>query len=127
MKRVTTDPITLEVVRNRLSVIADEMELTLLKSSFSPVIKEALDASAALGEGGGAPVRARGRRRHGIIPCEPWCAGWSKPDIPCIPGPAIIEQADTTTIVYPRWIAEVDSSANIVMTMMPVQSTGADL
>jgi N-methylhydantoinase B len=48
MTPVTTDPITLEVIRNRLNVIADEMEMTLLKSSFSPVIKEALDASAAL-------------------------------------------------------------------------------
>jgi len=48
MSTVTTDPITLEVIRNRLDVIADEMEMTLLKSAFSPVIKEALDASAAL-------------------------------------------------------------------------------
>ena len=48
MATVTTDPITLEVIRNRLDVIADEMEMTLLKSAFSPVIKEALDASAAL-------------------------------------------------------------------------------
>jgi N-methylhydantoinase B len=44
----TLDPITLEVIRNRLSVIADEMELTLLKSAFSSIIKEALDASAAI-------------------------------------------------------------------------------
>ena len=48
MERVATDPITLEVIRNRLDVIADEMEVTLCKSAFSPVIKEALDASAAL-------------------------------------------------------------------------------
>lgn len=44
----TTDPITLEVVRNKLDDIADEMEVTLLKSSHSAVVKEALDASAAL-------------------------------------------------------------------------------
>lgn len=42
------DPITLEVVRNKLDDIADEMEVTLLKSSHSAVVKEALDASAAL-------------------------------------------------------------------------------
>ena len=41
------DPITLEVVRNKLDDIADEMEITLLKSSHSTVVKEALDASAA--------------------------------------------------------------------------------
>ena len=42
------DPITLEVVRNKLDGIANEMELTLLKSSFSPIVKEGLDASASL-------------------------------------------------------------------------------
>jgi N-methylhydantoinase B len=42
------DPITLEVIRNKLDDIADEMEITLLKSSHSAIVKEALDASAAL-------------------------------------------------------------------------------
>jgi N-methylhydantoinase B len=42
------DPITLEVTRNRLAVIADEMEEILLRSSYSPIVKEGLDASAAL-------------------------------------------------------------------------------
>src|SRR5207248_4907853 len=42
------DAITLEVARNRLAVIADEMEETLLRSSYSPIVKEGLDASAAL-------------------------------------------------------------------------------
>lgn len=42
------DPITLEVIRNRLDFIADEMEMTLLKSSYSSIIQEALDASAAI-------------------------------------------------------------------------------
>ncbi|HUG35901.1 MAG TPA: hydantoinase B/oxoprolinase family protein [Candidatus Limnocylindrales bacterium] len=44
----TIDPILLEVLRNRLDAIADEMELTLLKSAASPIVKEGLDASAAL-------------------------------------------------------------------------------
>ena len=42
------DAIGLEVLRNKLDSIADEMELTLLKSSHSAIVKEALDASAAL-------------------------------------------------------------------------------
>jgi N-methylhydantoinase B len=42
------DPILLEVLRNRLEAIADEMELTLLRSAASPIVKEGLDASAAL-------------------------------------------------------------------------------
>ena len=42
------DPITLEVVRNKLEGIANEMQSTLLRSSFSPIVKEGLDASASL-------------------------------------------------------------------------------
>jgi N-methylhydantoinase B len=48
MARRDVDPILLEVVRSRLETIADEMELTLLRSAASPIVKEGLDASAAL-------------------------------------------------------------------------------
>ena len=44
----TPDPITLEVVRNKVDGIANEMQSTLLLSSFSTVVKEGLDASASL-------------------------------------------------------------------------------
>ncbi|MBK8007721.1 MAG: hydantoinase B/oxoprolinase family protein [Rhizobiales bacterium] len=42
------DPITVEVVRNKIEGIANEMQQTLLRSSFSPIVKEGLDASASL-------------------------------------------------------------------------------
>src|SRR5690242_18627872 len=42
------DPITIEVVRHKLEGIANEMQTTLLRSSFSPIVKEGLDASAGL-------------------------------------------------------------------------------
>jgi len=42
------DPITVEVVRNKFEGIANEMQSTLLRSSFSPIVKEGLDASASL-------------------------------------------------------------------------------
>ena len=42
------DAVTLEVVRNKLDGIANEMQSTLLRSSFSPIVKEGLDASASL-------------------------------------------------------------------------------
>jgi N-methylhydantoinase B len=48
MRPSAIDPVLLEVLRNRLEAIADEMELTLLKSAASPIVKEGLDASAAL-------------------------------------------------------------------------------
>lgn len=42
------DPITVEVLRNKLDGIAEEMQITLIRSSFSPFVKEGLDASASL-------------------------------------------------------------------------------
>src|SRR5215212_7829993 len=45
---VRTDPITLEVLRNKLDMIADEMESTLLRVAHSSIVKNAEDATAAL-------------------------------------------------------------------------------
>ena len=42
------DPITLEVLRNALESIADEMGAVLRRTSFSPNIKERMDASCAV-------------------------------------------------------------------------------
>jgi N-methylhydantoinase B len=42
------DPITLEVLRNGLESIADEMGVVLKRTSFSPNIKERMDASCAI-------------------------------------------------------------------------------
>ena len=44
----TLDPITVEVIRNKLDGIANEMELTLVRSAFSTIVKEGLDASASI-------------------------------------------------------------------------------
>jgi N-methylhydantoinase B len=53
---MSIDPITLEVLRNKLEDISDEMEITLLKSSHSTVVKEALDASAAIFDASGNQI-----------------------------------------------------------------------
>jgi N-methylhydantoinase B len=45
---MATDLITLEVLRNKFDVISDEMEIALLKSAYSSIVKEGMDASAAL-------------------------------------------------------------------------------
>jgi N-methylhydantoinase B len=50
------DPITLEVVRNKLDGIANEMEMTLVRSAFSTIVKEALDASASIFTAEGEPL-----------------------------------------------------------------------
>ena len=44
----TLDPVTVEVVRNKLDGIANEMQHTLLRASYSPIVKEGRDASASL-------------------------------------------------------------------------------
>ena len=47
-KKVALDPVTIEVVRNKLDSISNEMQLKLIRSSFSPLVKEGLDAAASL-------------------------------------------------------------------------------
>src|SRR5712691_5529077 len=48
MKSNRIDPITLEVLRNALETIADEMGAVLRRTAFSPNIKERMDASCAI-------------------------------------------------------------------------------
>ncbi len=50
---VSVDPITLEVARNRLSSIADDMGTVLRRTAYSPNIKERADCSAALFDASG--------------------------------------------------------------------------
>lgn len=45
---MTVDPFTAEVVRYKLEGIANEMCTTMLRSAFSPIVKEGRDASACL-------------------------------------------------------------------------------
>ena len=42
------DPITLEVIKNALSSVADEMALVLMRSAYSPVVRDSMDYSTAL-------------------------------------------------------------------------------
>lgn len=50
------DPVGLEVLRGRLAAAADEMEHVLLKSSYSSIITEALDATCAVFDAKGRTV-----------------------------------------------------------------------
>ena len=52
----TVDPVTLEVLRGRFDAVADEMEHTLLKASFSSIVAEAQDATAAVFDAQGRTV-----------------------------------------------------------------------
>src|SRR5262249_58565478 len=53
-------PVTLEVVRNALYAIAEEMSVVLMRSARSPLLKEAGDLSSALTDAQGRLV-AQGR------------------------------------------------------------------
>src|ERR1700754_2896473 len=44
----TIDPVTLAVLKGRLEQIADEMDATLFRSAFNPIIAEAKDACHGL-------------------------------------------------------------------------------
>src|SRR5436309_12444040 len=42
------DPLTLEVIKNALSSVADEMALMVMRSAYSPVVRDTMDYSTAL-------------------------------------------------------------------------------
>jgi N-methylhydantoinase B len=50
------DPITPEVVYHRLKSIAEEMEIALLRSSFSTIVKEIRDCSTAIFDAKGQSI-----------------------------------------------------------------------
>ena len=54
--RAALDPVALEVLRGRLTAVADEMEFVLLRSSYSSIITEALDATCAVFDSKGRTV-----------------------------------------------------------------------
>jgi N-methylhydantoinase B len=53
---VTLDPVTLQVMANALRAVAEEMEAALVRSAFSPNIKERRDCSTALFDAEGRMV-----------------------------------------------------------------------
>ncbi len=50
------DPVTLEVLRNQLESVAEEMGQTLIRGAYSPNIKERRDCSTALFDAAGRMV-----------------------------------------------------------------------
>ena len=48
MSASRVDPVTLEVLRGRFTAVADEMQHALIKSSYSTIVTEALDATCAV-------------------------------------------------------------------------------
>jgi N-methylhydantoinase B len=44
---MTVDPITFEVIKNALDSVADEMAIVLMRSAYSPIVRDSLDFSTA--------------------------------------------------------------------------------
>ncbi len=65
------DPITLEVLGNRFDAIAREIQTTLLRSSYSVILKEGEDCSAALFDAEGAIVAQSTGASHESTPSYP--------------------------------------------------------
>jgi N-methylhydantoinase B len=57
---IQVDPFTLEVIRNALTAIAEEMSLVVMRSARSPLLREAGDLSSAITDASGEMV-AQGR------------------------------------------------------------------
>src|SRR5229473_486743 len=108
------DPITLEVLRNALESIADEMGAVLKRTSFSPNIKERMDASCAIFDSAAqlvaqaehvpvhlgsmlrsveATIAAVGRVEEGdvVIVNDPFTGGSHLPDISLV-APVYVDQ-----------------------------------
>ncbi|MFQ6023725.1 MAG: hydantoinase B/oxoprolinase family protein [Acidiferrobacterales bacterium] len=58
--KANVDPVTLEVIRNAFSAIAEEMSLVVMRSARSPLLREAGDLSSALTDAAGELI-AQGR------------------------------------------------------------------
>ena len=56
MSETRLDPITLEVVKNALASTADEMALVIMRSAYSPVVRDTMDYSTALCDRNGRVV-----------------------------------------------------------------------
>ncbi len=50
------DPVTLEIAWGRLQAVTDEAEITLVRTAFSPIIREAFDFAVMLMDGEGGAV-----------------------------------------------------------------------
>ena len=84
---MSLDPVSLQVMANALRAVAEEMEAALVRSAFSPNIKERRDCSTALFDAGGRmvvqsasipvhlgamPEAVEAVRTRGAVPGEVW-------------------------------------------------------
>ena len=90
--RPSVDPITLEVTRHAAAAVCEEMNATLVRTSYSPNIKERRDCSCALFDAGGRMVaQAENIPVHlGSMPASVQAALDRHPPATLAPGDAIL-------------------------------------
>ena len=59
--KTSLDPVTLAVLRGRLEQVADEMDATLYRSAFNPIIAEAHDACHGIYDGVSGDTLVQGK------------------------------------------------------------------
>jgi N-methylhydantoinase B/oxoprolinase/acetone carboxylase alpha subunit len=118
MSNASWDPVTLEVFRNLFYSAAEEMGVTLCRTSFSPNIKERRDYSCAVFAGDGSmvaqgehmpvhlgsmPLSVEAAIEHVpmepgdvVIVNDPFCGGTHLPDITLVQ-PVHLERSETPT------------------------------
>ena len=117
---MTPDPITLELYRHRFSGIAEEMGITLQRTSYSPNIKERLDFSCALFDASGRLVaQAAHIPAHlGAMPDSVAAAlavfdDWQPGDVVLLNDPyAGGSHLPDITMISPVFLAEMQPGAN---------------
>ena len=67
---MTLDPITLEVVLNRIREVAGNMEHALYHSGYSSILRESQDGTAGLADAQGNVVMVSGGLQYHVIPCS---------------------------------------------------------
>jgi len=67
---MTLDPITLEVVLNRIREVAGNMEHALYHSGYSSILRESQDGTAGLADAHGNVVLVSGGLQYHVIPCS---------------------------------------------------------
>ena len=118
---MTLDPVTLQVMANALRAVAEEMEAALVRSAFSPNIKERRDCSTAIFDAGGRmvvqsasipvhlgamPEAVDAVRERGAVPGEVWVVndpyrgGTHLPDITMISPVAFAPATDGSSDAY---------------------------
>jgi len=116
------DPILLELYRHRFEGVADEMGVTLQRTSYSPNIKERLDFSCAVFDGDGALVaQAAHIPVHlGAMPASVDAArtavdGWTKGDVVILNDPyAGGTHLPDVTMVSPVFVGDADAPSFFV-------------